>query len=238
MDKETYEELCKSFEEEKKIRKSLEEENNKLKNLLNGIESQFRQKNQEFLESKKEYEEKLFSAFVQIGKLQTNEENYQKELKNLQVSFFNLKTDYMKSTETGIEKAKQVEGLFLTIDSQKNEVFNLRSQVLSYQSDLTRLQKDNEDLLKAFNTLKANKFSQTKKNFLISQESNQFSNKKTLAFTQSHVLLPAEYSLSKAKNQMNSLQRSKARLDKQIKLLESLSEIVFKISDESLLINI
>ena len=229
MDQLTREELINTLETERILKIASEEECKRLKDLLNQIEEQVKVRTQELLSTKQENESKLCNMCLELGKYKANELVYKREIENMRTSLHNLSEDYIKANDEGISKASQIEELYLSISQHRNEITSLREQISLSQANVLSLSRDNQSLLRILEKKKTTKFCQTDISWInytgLESPLNMFnSSQNSKSNSYSIRSLPLDDTLRKAKTQMLTLQKSKARLDMQIRLLSSFTE--------------
>lgn len=223
-------ELKNNLLKERQLRLKAEEELIKMRDFINALETKLRDKNQEVLESRAQAEEKVCSLYMKLGQYKTSEEKFVREIDGLKASLNNTRSDYFKATDSDIIKSTKIEELYSIITQHRSEINALRSQISSYQYEIIDLEREKHDLIKILDIQKENKFCQTEGVPLLYTTANSPLHTLSKSFSistghkQSTRSLPIDYSLNKVRTQILSLQKSKARLDMQIRLLSEMTD--------------
>ena len=217
--------LLKTLEQERESRRRLEEDNKKLQQMLILSESQVIQKTQELESFRNDAEGKIRALYQKLGKYKTTQLKYDQEIQTLQNSVSSLKSDYFKATDADISKSSKIDELYQAITGYRSEINALRSQVSTYQNEIIDLERDKHNLIRIIDVKKESKFVQTDFSYSINMATVSKIASQAGSPKRHSASLPLDCSLTKVRSQMLSLQKSKARLDMQIKLLSSVSEL-------------
>jgi chromosome segregation ATPase len=198
---------------EKMIRGRLEEELTKMQGLVILLEGQLKTKSQEVTHLKVKHETLVAETSEQIKILKNKNERLEQENEKFKSSLSELRNEFFKVTDSDIEKTSKIDELYVTITHFQEEVRLLRGQIGALQMEVSESYDENRRLVEKLSVKKESKFVQADPSPLtymvgtpksLKKSSSQLTNSLSLARTRSHI---------------QTLQKEKQRLDKQIHLL-------------------
>lgn len=204
-------EILHQLASEKTMRIRLEEECGKLQELIISLESQLKLKSQEIQSLKSDHEKIQQSLFQQIELIKGKFEVFQQENENLKKTVGSIKAEYFSLTDKDIAKANKIDELYVVIRQYQDDIKDVEGELFRAQDELHYLKNEHAKVLQKFEVTKLHKFVQADPSPLTSRTG--------LCGHSKYSPDTSIFSLTKTKSQILALEKSKSRIDLQIRLL-------------------